>query len=560
MIRFVKIFLILIFLSFGRLVISQVELVPVGHPVYDFLKKMQVEGIIPGYSSVQLPLSRSKVSFYLNIIHKSEKISAIDKSLLNEFGLEFFLDINKNNSRSVSLLGDKKGFLFDENKYRYLYSYTDTNASIMINTIWRGGIFNNKGDSLLNNSAGTGDFGIKTRGTLFNKVGFSLEVHSGKKLFGTENSSDFLSMTNTDLKSDREFASHGNYYTNYRGYIRYQTENGFLSVTTGKDNITFGTGYLNKMFLSESAPPFSFIKFDIDYKKINYSFFYGSIKGDSVDVELQSKNIAGHRLDIRFADGFKAGFYESVIISNNPFSFSYLNPFSFITSANLNTGAKETTLDNSLMGIDFEINPVKNLAIQGTFLLDDINFASLSDTSYLANDNKFGYQLGMIWTSPFSLNNFVFIAEYSRLDPFVYSHRSNKSSYTNWGISMGHPMPPNSDEIALALKVNVTSRIKCDLSYQFQRSGYGIIFGPNGEILYNFGGNINYGKGDFFIIKNKFLNGFRVNKTFFTVNINTQFIRQLYLNLLYRYMNYNLLYSGNSKTDNSLNLGMVYEF
>lgn len=536
----------------------QMELVPVEHPVYEFLKKMQVEGIIPEYSSANLPLSRKAVGNYIDKILSSRTLSGIESKLAKEYHTEFYYDVIKDPSRYTSILGTKRGNFFSDEKFRYLYGFTDTNASFFLNSISGFEFYGNEGDSLLNNTAALSELGFRARGTLYDKVGYSIELRAGKKIAGTSESSEFLKMTNTFLRTDREFRLHGNYYTNYRGHVRYQTPGGFLSLTAGHERISIGSGYISKLFYSNDAPPFSFIKLDLSYKKFAYSFFYGSLKGDSIGVELKSKNIAGHRLDVNFSEKFRAGFYESIVISNDPFSFSFFNPFSFLTSADLNSGAKETTQNNTLMGVDFEYLPIKNISIQATFLIDDLNLSTISDTSYIGNENKFGYQVGILWNKAFTLDNLSLKFEYTRLDPFVYSHRTNKSTYTNWGISLGSQLPPNSDEIAIESDLWLSSRININCNYTFQRSGFGIIFDENGKLLYNFGGDINYGFGDYNIIKNRFLNGDRINKSFFTLNFNAQLLRQLYLNVMYRYSYYALLYANGSYSDNTFKFGVKF--
>lgn len=557
-------FFIIIILSLSVFVFrraeGQIELVPAEHPVYDYLKKMQVEGVIPEYTSANLPLSRKVIGNYIDKILTSSNLSGIDIKLAKEYYTEFSYDIRKDPSRYTSILGTKRGNLFSDEKFRYLYGFTDTNASLFLNTIVGFEFSGNEGDSLSNNTATLSDIGFRARGTLYDRAGYSIELQTGKRIAGTSESSEFLKMTNTLLRTDREFALHGNYYVNYRGHVRYQTPGGFLSLTAGHEKISIGSGYISKLFYSKDAPPFSFIKLDLSYKKFAYSFFYGSLKGDSIGVELKSKNIAGHRLDINFSDKFRAGFYESIVISNDPFSFSFFNPFSFLTSADLNSGAKETTLNNTLMGVDLEYIPFKNLSVQATFLIDDLNLSTISDTSYVGNENKFGYQIGLLWNKAFTLDNLTFKVEYTRLDPFVYSHRTNKSTYTNWGISLGSQLPPNSDEIALESDLWLSSRININCKYTFQRSGFGIIFDENGKLLYNFGGDINYGFGDYNIIKNRFLNGNRINKSFFTINLNTQLIRQFYLNVMYRYSNYNLLYANGNYRDNTFKFGFKFHF
>jgi hypothetical protein len=133
--------------------------------------------------------------------------------------------------------------------------------------------------------------------------------------------------------------------------------------------------------------------------------------------------------------------------------------------------------------------------------------------------------------------------EYTRLDPFVYSHRSNKSSYTNWDMSLGHSLPPNSDEIALNLHYDVTNRIKFNFLYQFQRSGEGILIDSiTGKLIINYGGNINRGDGDLYITKINFLNGNRINRSIITFNLVFEPIKQYFVELKYQLRILNLKY------------------
>jgi hypothetical protein len=227
-----------------------------------------------------------------------------------------------------------------------------------------------------------------------------------------------------------------------------------------------------------------------------------------------------------------------------------LNPLSFLISADLNTGVNSTTQNNSLLGIDFELNPVNNLAFQGTLLIDDINLSTISDTGYLSNENKFGYQIGALWTDAFTLPNLTFALEFTHLDPFVYSHRSNKDQYTNWGLSLGHALPPNSDEIAAKLKVDFTSRIRLDLLYQYQRSGDGFEYDQYGNIITNWGGNINVGSLDFYNNRhNLFLEGHRMNRSILTANILFQPVWQYFLALKYQYKVSDSRYLGKTFVD-----------
>ncbi|MBK8551912.1 MAG: hypothetical protein IPL53_12925 [Ignavibacteria bacterium] len=125
--------------------------------------------------------------------------------------------------------------------------------------------------------------------------------------------------------------------------------------------------------------------------------------------------------------------------------------------------------------------------------------------------------------------------EYTHLDPFVYSHRSNKSTYTNYLMSLGHALPPNSDEIAAKFSYDITNRLQIDLLYQHQRSGEGIVVDSTGRLIANYGGNINFGLGDAYLRTNGFLDGTRINRDIFTAGIYWEPVRQFYLEGKFQY-------------------------
>lgn len=513
---------------------GQVELVDAKNPVYNFLKRMQLMKIIPDYNSSVIPIPRGEVGKYLVTIKDNlKKITHTDKKILRDLEVEFEYDmygktINQNN------IFTKKGLnnIFSQNKQKHIYFYTDSVKTIFADIFGSLSQRGSDGDSMGVNSLLLGEYGIKIRGTLFNSVAYFLALSNGRFTNADDNDIAFAADTDPYLKGNTNFINDKKNFNYYSGYLRYQTKTNWLSLTFGKTFLYNGFGYIDKLFLSNNTVPFSFENIVIDYKAVNYSFTYGSINGDSTGVypvystrPLSAKNIAAHNLNITFSDAFKMGLWESIIISNQPFSFTYLNPISFLTSADLSSGKEQTEENNSLIGIDLEFIPFKNFSFQSSLLIDDLTFGTLGVDDSL-NENKYGWQFGVLWSNSLNMN---LALEFTHLDPFVYSHRSNKSTYTNYMMSLGHALPPNSDEIAAKLTYDITNRLQVDLLYQHQRSGEGIIVDSTGRLIVNYGGNINFGLGDAYLRTNGFLDGTRINRDIFTAGIYWEPVRQLYL-------------------------------
>lgn len=486
---------------------------------------MQLMKIIPSYNSSDIPVSRSDAGkFLIAIINQSNKLTSTDRKILKDYETEFEYEISGQTENQVNLFTREgmKNFL-NYNKSKHIYFYADSGKTFFGDFTGSLSQRGSSGDSLGKNSILLGEIGFKARGTFFNSVGYFLKLSNGQVAAGNDSELIFASATDIILNSNKDLIKEKNFNV-FEGYLRYQTKTNWLGLTFGRTPINLGFGYIDKLFLSNNTVPFDFGRLDIRYKSVGYSFVYGSLNGDSVYKPLDAKNIATHNLNINFSDAFKMGFWESVIISNQSFSFTYLNPVSFLTSADLSIGKEQTSENNSLIGIDMEVIPMRNFSFQSTLLIDDLNFETLGKEDTL-NENKFGWQFGALWTNSLNLN---LTFEFTHLDPFVYSHRSNKSTYTNYSMSLGHALPPNSDEIAAKINYDISNRLRINFLYRHQRSGEGVIVDSSGTLKANYGGNINFGLGDAYIRTNGFLDGTRMNRDIFTFNVYWQFIRQFY--------------------------------
>ncbi len=526
---------------------SQVELVPPSHPVYDYIKRMQLLGVIEDYNSSVIPLSREQIANYINIINdNSNSLSGTDRKILKDLNVEFEYDITGKTKNTSGFFNSMDfGNIFSNKKQKYLYEYTDSNAAFFLDGTAFLSQRNSKGDSLGKHSITLGELGIRVRGTLYNSVGFYLRMSNGQKLSGNPDDVDFAIATNPKFKANTKFRSESNNFDTYEGYLRYRTKEDWLSLMVGKEALYSGFGYVDKLFLSSNTVPFSYIKLDLKYKSLHYYFLYGTIKGDSLGRDLRSKTVTSHRLNVNFSKAFRVGFFESVVASDRPFDFTFLNPFSFLRSADYNAGENQPkNNNNAMMGFDMEIIPVNKLSLQASVLIDDLNFSHLFGGTYSdgspALDNKFAWQVGTLWTNAFWIPNLTAALEYTRLNPFIYTHQSNKSEYTNWTLPLGHNLPPNSDEVALKFSYDVTHRLNLSLLYKKQRSANGIII-RNDTLIMNYGGNIERGdwaKGQDAI----FLNGNRINRDIISAQLTWQPVRQYFLEFKYVYEFQDLIY------------------
>jgi len=515
---------------FCSVIFAQLEYVSPQNSIYSFLLEMKTKGIIQNYSHSMIPIDRRNISNYLKTINKSKhKLSSVEKLRLKKFASEYNLDLKSN----LSLLDNFtfKNF-FKNSQYKYLYKYKDDNATFFLSGL---GKINYRSFQLYDTKSlniTTGEFGFRFHSTLYNKLAFYFKILSGRQLHTNDDiSRKILTQFSPMFKANEEkFINSGGekFYELYEGYLRYELISDVADISLGREAIKLGRGYIDNLFLSTNTVPYDFLKINLKYKRFRYSFLYSNIRGSYDGKILESKNLVNHRLEINLSKKFSVGFSESLIFSERPLSMTFLNPVSFLTSADHSATGYVKNISNTILGLDLEYNTFDNLSFQFSFLVDDLNFRTLGTG---AHDNKFAYQFGIYYYKPFNLQNLNLMLEYTRLDPYMYTHRTNKNQYTHFGMPLGHKLNPNSDEIAIKLDYWPHHRINVRSLVQLQRSANGLKYDKEGKVIVNYGGDYSEGQE---IQGIKFLDGNRINRSIYTLDITYEFIRQYYLKFHYQ--------------------------
>ena len=256
----------------------------------------------------------------------------------------------------------------------------------------------------------------------------------------------------------------------------------------------------------------------------------------------------------------RIGFSEAVLYSLQPFNFALLNPLTFLTSAELSTEMpqKEDNAHNTLLWLDVEVLPAKNVRVFGSMLVDDLKFSTLGKNDISGNSNKFGWQAGVLVNDAFDVPTLVLTSEYTRINPFVLTHWTNFNSYTNWGLSLGPSVPPNTDEWLFQAEYAITSRFTVRGALRFQRSGENI-YDANGNLIYDAGSDILLGQNHL-VHPDIFLEGNRVNRTIGTLHAEWQPVRQYFVraDVMVRSMRY--LTEGRTVKDAWVRLGIAVDY
>jgi len=114
-----------------------------------------------------------------------------------------------------------------------------------------------------------------------------------------------------------------------------------------------------------------------------------------------------------------------------------------------------------------------------SFFMDEMEISSISKAFDL-DRHMFAYQAGIQFIIP-SLPFASITASYSKIEPYNYTHTKvltpwygetpMEQAYVNNGVSLGHYLPPNSDEIKIKFDIQPMVGISSFLQYQLIRHG-----------------------------------------------------------------------------------------
>lgn len=257
----------------------------------------------------------------------------------------------------------------------------------------------------------------------------------------------------------------------------------------GINHNSFGPFYNESIVFSSNAKHTA--NFSISYNpgKWNYSqSFYGlsatkSGFRDGMQDKLTfypNKFLFLHSLDWNITKWISVTAYETAIYGNR-FDPAYLIPVPFMVTQGV-TGYDE---DNLLMGIAFNLKPIKGLTWSGDLYLDDIGFTGIKDY----HDIKLhcAAQTGIKYV-PEKLDFLKIIKlNYTMVTPYMYSHWQdslnqltgefqngtlstiNYQDYKNAGQKIGAFLEPNSDRVSLTAAFEPVNGLVIDLGASFAR-------------------------------------------------------------------------------------------
>jgi hypothetical protein len=266
----------------------------------------------------------------------------------------------------------------------------------------------------------------------------------------------------------------------------------------GRERLLWGSGYGEKLTISDNVGLFDFLRADVHYKAFRYTFMHAWLMGQESDVPFtlpfdtsatfyeptaSDKYLVAHRFELSFPKVLDFGFQEMVVYSNRAPDLAYLNPLMLLESAQRARGDR----DNTFWLFDLRTHFLRNLELTGTILYDDFNLPDLFSNKW---SDRYGWQAGMYYADMFDIDNTALMVEYTRIQPYVFSHgRSRDDNYTSLGRLIGTPIGPNADNLFIGLDYWPVRNLTFSLRVNLMRKGLNVV-DSTGHLVRNVGGDV----------------------------------------------------------------------
>ena len=322
--------------------------------------------------------------------------------------------------------------------------------------------------------------GIRLGGHIGDYVFFETELRENQRRPPDALRSPYRQVTGPRLSQSR-FVDDNTYdYFRATGLVGARTEH--FEVRFGRDRNHWGPGETS-LVLSDYAPAYDQLQLRTTFWRVQYTNVFASMTdltplGNNLvdDPNLPFKFGAFHRLEFDLPAGVQLGLFESVIAAPDveeqtrfDIEPAYFNPLIFYRAVERDLGSP----DNVLLGADASwATPLRGLEVYGQFMLDEFIVDEIFTDSWT---NKYGLMMGArlagLPTDALALNELSLALEYTRLRPYLYTHRDPSTSYMHYNDLLGHPAGPNSEDVALFARYRPLPRVEAALNVAYTRRG-----------------------------------------------------------------------------------------
>ena len=423
---------------------AQVDHLPIVHPATDLLVRLHHLGDLPDFPAEHLPITRRAGLEWLSFAHDSLDLSPSMRSQVEWYRRELESD-NVGGRRAVVIpLDDDDEQIFDHLPFERPFTgvaYVDsvTASRVMLDPVLDGEVRIARGE--VEGGTAIVQGGVRLRGTIHSLVGFSATATNGT-ILGDED----VALDDPRYRQSFKFGqvSQNRDIDFGRGHARVDLRGAALEV--GREDLRLGRGGRSTLLFGADLPsPTDYLRFTFRLGPFSYSHLHASLLAEGASIpagpfaDIPTKYLAAHLLSLGSLGPIRLSVGEAVIYGGRPLEIGYLNPFNFMK-------AQEHYLrdrDNSFLYATMQVWPMRGVMLEGELMLDDLVFSNIG-TDYWGNKSAWRVKASLIGlpaeTTDLSL-------QYTRLEPYVYTHFSNDNSYLHDGtILAAGGLQPNSHE------------------------------------------------------------------------------------------------------------------
>ncbi len=442
---------------------AQSVTVPVRHEVYEFLKKMEAQGRLAGYRDIIRPLSRRHVArLLLEAESSARQLTDVDLRRLTFFKEEFGDELGMTDSSWIEVprRWHPLTYVLDGGVLN-----VDLNAAFLTEHSqqdWRQRVSN----------------GLRMSGYAFGNVGFSFHFADNREI-GTNLDPTRASTPEDGLIVSKPTARSFEYdFTDVE--VSYQT--GGMTFSLEKIPMWWSTGRRGSLMLSPKAPPAPQIRFRAELADwLDFTYIHAELSSNVLDSSrsyltysssvidfyrpvYRQKYLAAHVIEATVTDWLDLSFGESIVYSDRSPQLIYLLPVMFFKSGEHYN--KDT--DNSQFFMSADVNPGLGLNLYGSMFIDEIATSELFNPDKVRN--QLGYTVGL-QAYDVLLPNTELLIEYSRLNPWIYSHKFTAATFQNAGYDMGHWIGQNADLLTVEAVVRPWRAVRASAWVERWRKG-----------------------------------------------------------------------------------------
>jgi hypothetical protein len=441
---------------------SQTVYQPTDHEVYPFLKRMEAKQLLKNYRDDVKPIARTNLAGFLHQLEeRSDRLTEFERSELNFLKGEFAVELARIDTTER----------FYESRWN-LYETDLHGGALVANVVVQGRSQSSERVSVLSEQ-----HGAQIYGSAFERLGFYFNFMDSYEKGNGINFARTNSPEQGVVPSSREPELLNFDFTN----IQFSYSLPYLTLSLEKFENVWGPGRHGQVTFSKKAPPapqfkmraaltdwmdFTYILADLNSDVIDSSASYFPQRTPLFNLYrtvYRLKYLAAHEIEITPVDGLDIALGESIVFSDKPVKFIYLLPIMFFKSAE----DYNRDTDNSQIFLSVDANLIPNVNLYYTLFIDEMNTLDVaSSTSRNQIGQTFGFQ-----SYDVGMKNLELQAEYTRMNPWAYSHKYPATTFTNSGFDLGHWIGQNADLLSFDIAYKYTRALKVGVFSEVFRKG-----------------------------------------------------------------------------------------